>query len=76
MINLFEDSKNDLLPKVKSVLDKGQKFFLKFINRVDYNLTKTLELLREKQGQLKQYFIERDDLLKQMERKEKEVDYE
>ncbi len=75
MKNLLEDAKNDLLPKVKSVLDKGQKFFLKFINRVDYNLTKTLEVLREKQSQLKQYFIERDDLLKQMERKEKEVDY-
>ncbi|WP_409252105.1 hypothetical protein V1502_18730 [Bacillus sp. SCS-153A] len=74
MKNFIEDVKNDLVPIMKGTLKAGQYILSNLLNRIDSDLTKMINVLKEKQQNLKQYLIDRDELLKQIEGKHQEAE--
>jgi hypothetical protein len=63
MKNFFEDVTKEMVPKIKQTFERGQKFFFSLLNKVEFDLTKTIQILREKQEQLKQ-FVQNKEVLK------------
>jgi chromosome segregation ATPase len=73
MKKFFEDKTKEMAPKVKHTFKKGHKMLVSIFNKIDFDLTRTIRILRDKQERLKQFIINRENMVREIERKENEV---
>ncbi|MCA1060311.1 hypothetical protein LCL96_15335 [Rossellomorea aquimaris] len=73
MKKFFEDKTKEMAPKVIDTFKKGQKMLVSLFNKIDFDITRTIRILREKQERLKQFIINRENMVKEIEIKENEV---
>lgn len=73
MKKIFEEVTKEVVPKVIQSIEKGQKFISSILNKVDFDLTKTIEILKGKQEKIKQFVQDKETLLREIEKKEFEV---
>jgi chromosome segregation ATPase len=74
MKKIMEDLKKDIAPFVEKTFKTGRSLLSSVLNKLDYDLTTMINMLKEKQKNLKEYLLNREVLLKQIDSKHQEVD--
>ncbi|WMT18532.1 hypothetical protein [Parageobacillus toebii] len=69
----FDDVSKDILPKLGKQWERIQSYLARFFQDFDVRLLNMLNVLQEKQRELKQFLIDRDRIKYELEQKEKEI---